>query len=428
MTKCLEVLAGGKLIGHLHDRAPLTFAYTNECLSGLLRSPISNIIPLIPGDIASPEVLAYFENLLPEGDQRRSLEEKHHVTSVFGLLWTAGWDTAGAIVLQPAGLSPNAPEYVKRSWADVAVIISGHGIQGESSKASISGAQYKLLLSIDDIDASPLLPKGSSPSTHILKPNIQRAGQKIWASAINETLMMRAAAKCGLQTAHVEYIGTVKACLVTRYDRAVKDKQVTRLNQFDLCQLLKTPSGLKYESEGGPGFVQCYLHVKTVSANPVKDCESLLKWLFFNLCIGNNDSHAKNLSMLQTSAGLRLAPFYDLMCTTVYPGFSSNFAFSVGGTFKPGDMTANEIKALADAIHASDKYMLKLAKDMADRVSPAIQDSIQELKASFNPADAIMAERLSHEVTRICKKRKGKFLAPSPKQSRAINNAAPSST
>ncbi len=422
MTKCLEVLVGGNLIGHLYDRSPLTFAYTNECLSGLLRSPISSIIPLIPGDIASPEVLAYFENLLPEGDQRRSLEEMHHVTSVFGLLWTAGWDTAGAIVLQPAGLSPNTSEYVKRSWADLAAIISGHGIQGESLKASISGAQYKLLLSIDDTDACPLLPVGSSPSTHILKPNIQRAGQKIWASAINETLMMRAAAKCGLQTAQVEYIGIMKACLVTRYDRVVKDKQVTRINQFDLCQLLTTPSGLKYESEGGPGFVQCYLHVKAVSGNPIKDCESLLNWLFFNLCIGNNDSHAKNLSMLQTNEGLRLAPFYDLMCTTVYPGFSSNFAFSVGGTFKPGDMTTSEIKALADAIHVSEKYMLKLAKDMTDRVSPAIQESIQELKASFNPSDAIMAERLSYEVTRICKKRKGKLLSsPASGQSGAIN-------
>jgi serine/threonine-protein kinase HipA len=415
MTKCLEVLVGGLLIGHLYDRSPLTFVYTNECLSGLVASPISNIIPLVPGDIASPEVLAYFENLLPEGDQRRSLEEKHHVTSVFGLLWTAGWDTAGAIVLQPEGLSPNIPQYVKHSWADIAAIISGHGIQGESSKASISGAQYKLLLSIDNIDASPLLPVGSSPSTHILKPNIQRAGQKIWATAINETLMMRAAAKCGLQTAHVDYIGDVKACLVTRYDRVVNDKQVTRLNQFDLCQLLKTPSGLKYESEGGPGFVKCYLHVKAVSTNPVKDCQSLLKWLFFNLYIGNNDSHAKNLSMLQTNAGFRLAPFYDLMCTTVYPGFSSNFAFSVGGTFKPGDMTGVEIKALAVAINVSTKFMFKLAKDMADRISPAIQESINELQACFNPSDAVMAERLSHELARICKKRSTKMMAPQTK-------------
>ena len=81
--------------------------------------------------------------------------------------------------------------------------------------------------------------------------------------------------------------------------------------------------------------MQCYEQVRSLSSNPILDCEKLLNWLFFNLLIGNNDSHAKNISILETTEGYRLAPFYDLMCTKVYSGFSSDFAFSIGNTFKP---------------------------------------------------------------------------------------------
>ena len=410
MTRALDVLVDGKLIGHLYDKDPLAFAYSDDVLNGLLRSPFPSVIALAPGDIATPAVLAYFENLLPEGDQRRTLEEKHHATSVFGLLWTAGWDTAGAIVLQPSGSDSNVPAYVKSSWTEIAQIIAGHGLPRESSKASISGAQYKLLLCLDE-QANPLLPVGSTPSTHILKPDIERTGQKIWASAINETIIMRAAGKCGLPIANVDYVTAVKSCLVERYDRLAKNGVVIRLNQSDLCQLLKTVSGVKYEVDGGPSFAACYARVKSLSANPLIDCANLLKWLFFNLYVGNNDSHAKNVSMLSTSDGERLAPFYDLMTTAVYPGFSTHFAFSIGGTFKPGEIGPGELKDLADSLNVSEKYMLKLAKEMADLINPAIEASILELQAHFGHSEKIMAERLGHEVARICKKRSARFFA-----------------
>lgn len=365
--KSLNVLVDGKLVGTLHNRDPLAFIYSDDCLSGLLPNPFANVIGLAAGAIATPAVLAYFENLLPEGDQRRALEQQHHVTTVFGLLSKAGWDTAGAVVLRPAGAADAKPAYTPKSWADIARMIDGHGASNGSSKVSISGAQYKLLLSLDD-DSNPLLPLGDSPSTQILKPDIQRAGRKIWASAINETLLMRMAAKCGLPVASVQYVASVKSCLVQRYDRTVQDGQVLRIGQADLCQLLKMPSSSKYESDGGPDFASCYTCVKTNSKQPVVDCENLVKWIFFNLYTGNNDGHAKNLSMLHDNGGLRLAPFYDLMCTSVYPGFSSNFAFKIGTTFKPGDIDRQQLQAFAASIGVSEKFLFKLAADLSDKI------------------------------------------------------------
>ena len=410
MTKTLDVLVDGQLIGCLHDKNPLTFTYSENCLIGLLRSPFSGVIPLTPGDIATPAVLAYFENLLPEGDQRRALEERNHVSSVFGLLETAGWDTAGSIVLKPTGSISSAPAYIRSSWPQIAQIIAGHGAPLDGYKASISGAQYKILLSLAN-NGTPLLPVGASPSTHILKPDIRRVGQTIWASAVNEAIVMRAAGKCGLPTAHVYYIPSVKSCLVERYDRKTSADEVVRINQADLCQLLKMPSDVKYELDGGPGFAACYNKVQSLSAKPVVDCENLLKWLFFNLYVGNNDSHAKNISMLQTSEGDRLAPFYDLMCTAVYPGFSRNFAFNVGGTFKPAEIGATELKHLADSINVSERYMTKLAKSMSERIPPAMTEATLDLHNSFDHSEKTMAERLRYEVSSICKKRSAKFFA-----------------
>lgn len=51
---------------------------------------------------------------------------------------------------------------------------------------------------------------------------------------------------------------------------------------------------------------------------PAEDLTLLVKWAIFNLCIGNNDAHSKNLSMQREGNGIRLAPFYDLQTTTYY--------------------------------------------------------------------------------------------------------------
>ena len=73
------------------------------------------------------------------------------------------------------------------------------------------------------------------------------------------------------------------------------------------------------------------------------DQRHLLRWLFFNLFVGNNDSHAKNLALLATPEGLRLAPFYDLLCTRVYSGLAKHFAFRIGGESLPGALEPSHL-------------------------------------------------------------------------------------
>lgn len=416
----LDVFIGGVLVGSLHGPDPLSFTYADDCLNGLVAVPFADIIPLQQGAISSVEVTAFFENLLPEGDQRLLLEAKHHVSTVFGLLSEVGGDTAGSVVILPAGARPELDSYAKLNWDDVGKMLANStAIEGVEpvmprvgNHVSISGAQNKLLISID-VDGSPLFPLGASISTHILKPDIVRANSSIWASAINETIMMRAAKLCGLPVAEVDYVGgSVKSCLVKRYDR-IKDPETerwVRIYQADLCQLLNKPSTVKYENDGGPSFKDCYLMVKAKSALPAVDCLNMLKWLFFNLYTGNNDSHAKNISMMATAQGLRLAPFYDLMCTRVYSGLSVNFAFRIGDSFQAGKVSADDVFMLADSIGVTRKYLLDIAATLATKVEAAVPGAVSQLESDLDYTEKVLAERIMQNVADITKKVRARIL------------------
>src|SRR5205085_7580194 len=125
-------------------------------------------------------------------------------------------------------------------------------------RISISGAQFKLLLLVAP-EGIPRRPMGSSPSTHILKPDMVRNDIPVFATAVNEAIVMRAAQICKLPTANTSYQPVAKACLIERYDRVLRpDGSLDRLWQADFCQLLGKPSDIKYEHDGGPTFKDCY--------------------------------------------------------------------------------------------------------------------------------------------------------------------------
>jgi serine/threonine protein kinase HipA of HipAB toxin-antitoxin module len=105
--------------------------------------------------------------------------------------------------------------------------------------------------------------------------------------------------------------------VVRRFDRQLRaDGTLARLVQYDLCQLAGTLSERKYEKEGGRGLAACADLIRRYSTQSAVDLRHLVRWLFFNLYVGNNDSHAKNLSIYSVpEKGVTLTPFYDLMCT-----------------------------------------------------------------------------------------------------------------
>jgi serine/threonine-protein kinase HipA len=370
-TDRLDVYCGSELVGTIHDTSPVAFEYAPTWLERAEQMTVA-AIALQPGRNDSAAVQAFFENLLPEGELRHYLAEQRKASTLFSLLREVAGDTTGGFVIVPGGQAPQPATYEPTTWEAMAAILGkksalAFDIHGADARISLAGAQDKTSIAIFE-DGTPRLPRGTSPSTHILKPNIKRLA-KVWHSAANETIVMLAAAKCGLPTAEVFYEPHTESCVVRRFDRLTRpDGTLARLIQYDICQLAETVSDKKYEKEGGPDLAKCAELIRHYSTQPAVDLRNFVEWLFFNLYVGNTDSHAKNLSIYNLPGkGTTLTPFYDLMCTRLYPGLSQEFAFSVGGEYKPGSMTKEHLTALAQQLGMRPQYLAQQAADLADK-------------------------------------------------------------
>lgn len=410
----LEVFYGTERVGTVHDTAPLSFMYTPSWLSREDAFALS-VIPLQPGATDAPHVQAFFENLLPEGDLRVYLAERRKASTLFSLLLEVAGDTAGAFVMLPRGQAPEPPTYGPTTWEALARTIktrSAAAIQIEGDKGariSLAGAQDKASIALFD-GQLPSLPRGSAPSTHILKPDIRRLA-KVRASAANEAIVMRTAAHCGLNTARVFLEPHTQACIVERFDRFLHpDGTLGRLVQYDFCQIAGLASERKYEKEGGPGVAQCAQIIRQHSARAAPDLQAFVQWLFFNLFVGNNDSHAKNLSIYQRPGeGMRLTPFYDLMCTRIYPGLSRAFAFNIGGEVLPGNMGHAQLEGLAAQLGMGATYLRSTALSLAARIPDAIDKAAQEIAPALTNSGQVFAQKLALEVKSITQRVAARF-------------------
>jgi serine/threonine-protein kinase HipA len=407
--KILDVYRGNELIGQLFNDTPLKFIYSDSCLKQG-GEDISPNIGLSKAEHTGPPVEAYFENLLPEAGIRELLKMKYHVSSVFGLLNAIGGDTASNLTLLPHGELPKASQYRDVTWAEIEESIRNPNERtyntqaNEGVRISLAGAQKKMTILIKP-DGSPAQPMDSSPSTHILKPDIMGL-EGVWSSAINETFVMKLANSQGIGVAEVEYQPIVSACLIKRYDRIVeKDGAIRKLHQLDLCQLEGKPSTIKYESDGGPSLAKCR-HLLINNGVTAADLKRLLQWVFFNLFVGNNDSHAKNLSIyFVPDEGAKLTPFYDLLSTSLYPGLSRKFAFKIGGENEPSNITSEHIKKMADELKFKPKYVMEIAENISIGILNNVEGITSELNQVANVGtEQTMLERLNDQITSNTKK------------------------
>jgi len=410
----LDVFFADELVGAIHDTSPISFEYAKAWLDRRPPMPVATIA-LEGGLNHSAQVQAFFENLLPEGELRHYIADQKKASTLFSLLHEVAGDTAGGFTILPAGQRPEPPSYEATSWEALGTTLAGKSaaaidVKGRDARISLAGAQDKASIAIFG-DGVPMLPRGTSPSTHILKPDIKRLA-KIWNSAANETMVMLAASACGLPTADVFYEPHTRSCIVKRFDRFMRpDGSLGRLIQYDLCQLSGVVSDKKYEKEGGPGLLACAELIRKYSSRPAVDLRHFVAWIFFNLFTGNNDSHAKNLSMYRLpDEGVVLTPFYDLMCTRIYPGLSREFAFSIGGETMPGSMTRDHATEMARQLRMQPSFVLGLADDLATKIPQAMAKAYATVAPSLPSGGRTLAGRFEQFVVSTTKKTAARIL------------------
>lgn len=369
----------------LDNRRSFVFQYNPEWLN-VAKFPLSISLPLRNEAYENDAARPFFANLLPEGEIRALIARQFHISeeNSFALLERIGGECAGAVSVLPMGGKPtNLSGYRKLDEKALKKIFAELPnrplLAGEKGiRLSLAGAQNKLPVYIEDNNI--YIAVGNSPSTHILKPPIPHIDE----SVANEAFCMELARIMRIPAADTYVRPDKEAVLVVkRYDRErQEDGSILRLHQEDFCQALGVLPEQKYESEGGPSLEQCFNLIKKHSTRPAPDQMAMLQWVIFNFLTGNADAHAKNISILFTDKGPRLAPFYDLISTHVYESLADKFAMKIGGENRPGYIHKRHWERFADSVSLKRKYVLDVVQEMADQIDHAAESVLENFDIS----------------------------------------------
>jgi serine/threonine-protein kinase HipA len=388
ITEQLEVYLRLYHIGTLsRENGRLAFRYDRQWLEDPRSHPLSLSFPLREAPFADSETRTWFGNLLPEGDFLNAVARRlgRSTGDVFGLLVDLGGECAGAISLLPPGQSPlEADHYQQLPEDELYALVSASPplplLAGERGvRLSLAGAQNKFPIHVDETGIHKAT--GTLATTHILKPPI-RAAIPLPHTVENEAFCMQLACKLGLVVAKAE-VSTVRDqnfYLVERFDRRHSQGRIERLHQEDFCQALGVEANLKYEESGGPSIAAVWHLLRNYSAAPAVDGRQLLRWIGFNFLAGNADAHGKNIALLYGKDGsVRLAPFYDLLCTAIYPELEQRLALRLGGERRPDRLRRRHWKRLSEELDIAPRAVF----GELERLNRTIEKTAETLAGEF---------------------------------------------
>lgn len=395
MSHILNVYLRTNKVGRLwlDAKRRFIFQYDENWLADAKAVPLSLGLPLQPAPFEDDQARPFFANLLPESDLRRMIARKLGLSEQndFALLEAVGGECAGAVSLLPDDTQPDG-EGTYRALNDgelnalIAELPKRPMLAGEQGiRLSLAGAQNKLPVFYEGEHVS--LPIGTAPSSHILKPPIAQYPHTVQ----NEAFCMQLAARAGLPVPAVTILHKAEPLyLITRYDRE-QDAQgnIVRLHQEDFCQALGIAPDMKYEKEGGPSLKACFDLLRAQSIQPVADLRVLLEWVIFNYLIGNADAHAKNISLMLTAQGPKLAPFYDLMSTAVYPELNERLAMKIGGEDRPDWIIGRRWEQFAEDVGIGFKLVRQTLLSQSAALEAAAAAQAEEFQGQHGRCEII---------------------------------------
>jgi serine/threonine-protein kinase HipA len=326
----LNVFLNSRLVGSLTREASgaVDFRYDPTWLAWDHTMPASLSLPLREDRYIGAPVLAVFDNLLPDNASiRRAVAARVGAggTDAYSLLAALGRECVGALQFLADGHEPGPAGVIEGhpvSDKEIAELLanlarSPLGLERDDDfRISIAGAQEKTALL--RYKGRWQKPVGTTPTTHIFKPQIGRLpnGIDLSNSVENEYLCLTLASALGIPAAKVEMatFGDRRVLIVERFDRLMTaDKRLLRVPQEDCCQALSVPWTNKYENEGGPNVQQIF-GLLAGSDDAAQDRRQFLKSLIVFWLLGATDGHAKNFSVfLSPGGGFRLTPLYDVV-------------------------------------------------------------------------------------------------------------------
>jgi serine/threonine-protein kinase HipA len=328
----LDVLMNGRLVGQLRrdPHGAIDFRYAPSWLDWESTLPVSLSLPLREDRFVGAPVIAVFENLLPDNIAIRRRIAEHsgaEGTDPYSLLAAIGRDCIGALQFVPAGQPAESAGKIdgrRLAERDIGALLKDLGrsplgmTDDDDFRISLAGVQEKTALL--HWKGRWHSPRGTTPTTHILKPpiGVLPNGIDLSNSVENEHFCLELLRAFGLPAARSEIVDFdgIRTLVVERFDRLwTRDRRLLRLPQEDCCQALSVPPSHKYETDRGPGIVQI-LELLKGSDTPAEDQASFFKAQVIFWLIAATDGHAKNFSLRLLPGGRYiLAPLYDVLST-----------------------------------------------------------------------------------------------------------------
>ena len=385
MARTLDVYLHNELVGHLiqDDGGQMVFDYNESWLQKSNATPLSQSLPLRRERFKRNECRGFFAGILPDESKREIIARNLGISARndYAMLEQIGGECAGAVTFVSTGEKLPERNYGYRTLSsqELAAMLKQLPkrplLAGEDGiRLSLAGAQDKVAVRIESNEIS--LPLGGAPSTHILKPAVERFEGVVF----NEAFCMQLAARVGLPAAKVETrsVEGIEYLLVERYDRTYRQNpggtpSLERLHQEDFCQAQGIVPETKYQKEGGPSLRQCFALLREVSTAPVIDLARLLDAVIYNFLVGNNDAHGKNFSLLYHGMGtanqqIRLAPVYDVVSTTYYPELSKDMAMKIGREYSSDKVTLKDFEQLAEEAGLAKPIVRNRVPELAETV------------------------------------------------------------
>jgi serine/threonine-protein kinase HipA len=413
-----------------------TFAYDEAWR----RQRLFQLSPVFPwqapeGGYDSNAIRRFIVNLFPEGAPLRAAIEQLHIapSNAFALLRGMGGETTGALEFHAPDQSPamHAPSReLPRAELHERILKATEGgltVWDGKLRMSIAGYQDKVAVFAArnpglEPDATMWLAEPPLASTCILKPQPQT--DRTPHLVVNEHYCMSLAASYTGSVARVSIMRLPTPVLVVeRFDRQRttggvqhdEEREVRKLHIIDACQACDMPADAKYERNlGHTAELARYRDGMSLpklfaagqwAKQPAKVRLDMLRWVLFQVVIGNTDAHAKNFSFFVRGNLLEPSPWYDLVSAERYPELDNTYAMAVGDAFTWDELTPFNLAYFAHQCGIDNALLQREAARLARAMSKARavldkQDYTDEERAFLSPICDIAQARSQALVKR----------------------------
>lgn len=242
-------------------------------------------------------------------------------------------------------------------------------------RSGVSGVQPKLLV--------PELPAAGKAALATSELIVKSGGADYPGLAVNEYLCMQIARRAGLEVPEFFLSDNTELFVMRRFDRTATGEA---LGFEDMAALMGRGANEKYR--GSYEQIARVIRLFCAPEAQAAGLSQLFDQVALSCMVGNGDAHLKNFGLLYsdpTTGDARLAPVYDIVCTTAYLPDDS-LALTLGGTKSLFAARAN-LQAFGESLGL---------KDMLDRfdrlitAAKAVLSENRDLLGFFDQIDGVL--------------------------------------